>query len=170
MNRLLAAFACVILLNLTACKNHPSREGTMGYPWGDYEYHAYNLDGKQVATGRFHLAPIPDSREFVGRWDISRVGGANEADIGPQTGSGNLTGLRRRDALAIQLNPDMADNNVVLAGVLEGKRLDGTWDHSGFAGPMQRGTFRAWRVEAGTEYLKPELFRWACRDDDAGRD
>ena len=63
--------------------------------------------------------------------------------IGPQVGEGTLVGGMDGPEIWMNLNPEMADNNVFLRGVLSGGDINGQWEFVGFPGVLNRGTFQA---------------------------
>ncbi len=52
--------------------------------------------------------------------------------------TGNLIGEITDDGVRINLNPNMADNNVALSGKITAKVFRGDWSFSGFAGVINR--------------------------------
>jgi hypothetical protein len=49
-------------------------------------------------------------------WRLEAIG--DPGPIGPQTGSGNLSGDSQSETIAINLNPGMMDNKVFRSGVI----------------------------------------------------
>ena len=71
-------------------------------------------------------------------------------EIGPQVGSGTLSGRFVDDNVVVNLNPERTDDNVILTGTLtiQGGPVtwlsyEGTWTWETVAGPRSHGTFRA---------------------------
>ncbi len=112
---------------------------------GNYSYSAYNTSGKLVVKGTLKLQ-YQDSSNISGEWDLSAVSGNGE--IGPQTGKGHLNGGISEGFLAINLNPNYVDNNVILRGKIDNGYYSGEWIYVTFAGPSYHGTFEA-RKKAG---------------------
>jgi hypothetical protein len=86
----------------------------------------------------------------TGEWSLRKYNTEPwPADLGPQEGDGALLGRLIGEELIIDLNPDMADNNVTLVADTGYYSLAGTWHFSTFVGEVNRGTFEANRVELG---------------------
>lgn len=106
-----------------------------------YRYTAWGENGEPVVRGWMHLDKTRGG--VTGEWWLQAVG--NPYPIGPQSGQGRLTGVRRDGHLVLELKPDRRDDNVVLVETGKGRNLSGTWEWSGFAGVRGRGTWRATR-------------------------
>lgn len=120
-------------------KNAP-QPGT--FPLGEYQYTGYDEGGAKVVEGRLSLTAL-DGDKLKGSWELKQIGEPKR--IGPQVGSGDLLGTVSGTEVLIDLNPNMNDNNVNLRGTVEGKRYKGSWNYSGFAGSISKGTFEATR-------------------------
>lgn len=107
-----------------------------------FTYTGYDSSGITVLIGSLELI-VRDSAHVTGNWEFIPLG--NPQRLGPQVGKGKLLGAFFQGSLFIELNPDMVDNNVSLTGSLQGGTYQGTWTWTGFAGPMNRGTFKAVR-------------------------
>jgi hypothetical protein len=114
---------------------------------GTYRYTATDSAGTELLIGQLDLAFHTDST-ISGTWIIDW---APEADqntaVGPQVGEGTLEGLLAADGVVIDLNPNVADDNVFLYGAFdlesEWTGLDGGWGHSTLTGPVAAGYFTA---------------------------
>src|SRR5699024_10249287 len=122
-----------------------------------YQYIAQNPAGDtDAARGRLELRFDNTGEEGItaqitGTWKIDKRSDA--ANMGPQTGEGELRGMIRQDgSVRIDLNPDIADQNVVLTGSFrKGDRslLEGRWTYTRYLGATQAN-------------LKPyKLARWS---------
>ena len=109
-----------------------------------YQYVGYSSDGLVIVRGTLTLSVSPVGR-VVGRWELR---GANPGRIGPQVGRGTLTGSFVDGILSINLNPQNADNNVLLSGRFNRTTYAGRWEWVGFPGVLNAGTFRADRIRA----------------------
>jgi hypothetical protein len=90
------------------------------------------------------LKLIVNDPDISGEWQLIMIG--NIKNAGDQFGSGSLNGLVISDVnYHINLNPQMADNNVFLEGILTGDSLNGSWNWSTFIGITNSGTFTAVR-------------------------
>ena len=128
------------------CSNPVENKDGVYFPGGKYYYSGFDSAGILVSQGWFSIE-YTDSVNFTGTWQIDKL--MPNADIGPQTGSGELIGNLDSLTVSIGLNPDMVDNNVFLRGTyMEQEGLSGEWTYSGFPGILNRGTFKAYRSES----------------------
>ena len=104
-----------------------------------YQYVGYTHDGVAVVRGTLTLS-VSDVGRVVGRWELR---GADPGRIGPQVGRGTLTGNVVNGILFVNLNPQNADNNVLLSGRFSRTEYVGRWEWVGFRGVLNAGTFRA---------------------------
>ncbi|HKC62073.1 MAG TPA: hypothetical protein VKB86_00440 [Pyrinomonadaceae bacterium] len=109
---------------------------------------SYDQKGDKVVEGRLSITSVQTKRiqseeqiQLKGNWQLNKVG--NQERIGDQVGSGNLVGSIIQGKVYINLNPNIADANVLLEGTIEGKRFHGTWSLKGVAGTISQGTFEA---------------------------
>ncbi len=109
---------------------------------GIYRYTAF-LNNSPIVQGFIHLDSLSNGN-VRGRWELNFVGAASN-DVGPQVGTGTFEGTLDGEVLSINLNPEMADNNVFLQGTFQGDTIRGEWNFSGFAGVISQGTFLAER-------------------------
>ena len=108
-----------------------------------YYYTGYNLQRTKIVKG-FMTIVFADSNRISGEWQFEAT--VDPKGIGPQVGAGRLVGGFEGRNLWIGLNPDYADNNVMLSGVSSGTSISGTWQYVGFPGVLAGGTFRAVRL------------------------
>jgi hypothetical protein len=108
------------------------------------QYSAGSAQGAPLLAGSLRIVAHDDST-VTGTWAIDWVVGADtSAPVGPQVGSGTLSGRLSADgSIGLDLNPLFADNNVFLDGVVTTAGLAGTWSWSGIAGPIATGRFDA---------------------------
>ena len=109
-------------------------------PSGAYRYASFDTTGVLLVHGWMTL-DITDSTQVTGEWHFGKIG--NPEDIGPQVGDGELLGSFHQGKLSVELNPNMADNNLRLVGVLTNDRYHGDWVWTSFIGPTSRGVFEA---------------------------
>jgi len=107
---------------------------------GIYQYSGFDTLGVKIITGSFTIEQ-GDSFSISGEWNFNPIG--NLLNIGPQTGQGEYTGTIENNELRINLNPEWADNNVILEGIIDGNTISGNWYYSGYAGILNYGTFTA---------------------------
>jgi uncharacterized lipoprotein YajG len=106
-----------------------------------YTYRANDSSGNPVVEGTFTLVKSGD-KQYTGQWNFKAIG--NPVKIGPQVGEGSLSGqILENGMLAVNLNLNMADNNVYLTGKLEESKYAGEWHWSTFAGVANKGVFEA---------------------------
>ena len=118
-------------------------ESTTGVtPARDFKYTAFDSSGEKIVEGRFNFN-FQDSTSFSfeGEWHFEKVG--NPQNIGPQVGSGSLVANLEGEEIFIDLNPNFADNNVVLTGNYTGNKISGDWTWITFVGETNRGNFEA---------------------------
>lgn len=120
---------------IAGCSDDESTAST-----GQYRYTAF-LNSTLVVEGTIQIDSL-SPQNVTGRWDFHAVGEPTN-DVGPQIGTGNFTGSFDGSALTINLNPEMADNNVTLTGIFNANTIRGEWSFSGFAGVISHGTFMA---------------------------
>jgi len=103
------------------------------------------VEGNPLTEGLLTMPyPLKEGVRFAGSWQAKYVGPINQQDkIGPQINGGKLTGELTDGQIILQLNPNMADNNVRFIGKVNGDRLTGAWEYSGYAGVTNKGTFEA---------------------------
>jgi hypothetical protein len=112
---------------------------------GRLRYTGHSPAGTPVLTGGLELA-FPDDSTVTGTWAIAWLPEVDTTlPVGPQVGSGTLVGRRSGDTLQLQMNPEMADNNVSLTAVPSPTGYTGTWSWSTFAGPRSSGTIAVTR-------------------------
>jgi hypothetical protein len=120
---------------IVGCNDDESSQST-----GPYRYTAF-LNNTPVVEGTIQIDSL-SAQNVSGHWNFHAVGDERN-DIGPQIGSGTFTGSFDGAALNINLNPQMADNNVFLNGTFSGNTIRGEWSFSGFAGVINHDTFMA---------------------------
>jgi hypothetical protein len=135
---ILLLFLIIFLLTLGCSEDSPT-----GLSSNVFKYKAYNSEGKSIISG--FLTIEQDSASYVkGIWHFVPIGNCN--NIGPQIGSGKLVGNRvDGNRLLINLNPNIADNNITLEGEYINGHYEGTWSYYGFPGLINRGTFEAYK-------------------------
>lgn len=111
-------------------------------PEGAFEYQGYDTSGTEIISG-WLIIDLSDSNNLEGNWNLTKIG--NPPNIGPQVGEGNLGGSFKNNYININLNPGIADNNVILSGVTNGNTMEGLWHFSTFVGSINGGAFKATR-------------------------
>jgi len=112
-------------------------------------YLAYDKSENLILQGLLHFTVKEDST-VTGSWEIDWVPGANTSlQVGPQIGSGKLTGHIMDSWLYLDINPGWADNNVILHGTWSEGEMDGAWQWVTFSGPTTYGRFH---LEMNTSY------------------
>ncbi len=140
----------LVMGSVAACGTTPTNPTEDGGLDGRYRYAAYDSAGAQLLSGELVLALQPDS-SVEGTWEFDWVPGADTLRaVGPQVGTGTLTGTFHAGELRADLNPGWADNNVFLVGTMNTMgplpRIVGTWGHSTFIGQVAWGFFDAERL------------------------
>jgi len=121
------------------CKN-VSETILFDVPDGTYAYFSYDSSSTLVAKGWFKFEH-EDSANIKGIWEIKKVG--NPGNIGPQDGEGELVGMISDTSVSINLHPNFADNNIILAGKIDNKYIYGKWHWATFAGITNWGSFNS---------------------------
>ena len=109
-------------------------------PTGSYSYTSFDTLGTVLVTGWFKFEFI-DTLQIEGSWHLERFG--IQDNIGPQVGNGELAGTVNNSSISINLNPQIADNNVFLDGTIKNNNIEGKWYWSTFAGAANWGIFTA---------------------------
>jgi hypothetical protein len=105
-----------------------------------YDYIGYDINGIKTIEGILTIEQ-GDSTDISCNWDFSAIG--NPQNIGPQIGKGTGTGFIDDISFYANLNPNYADNNVMLVGTIDGNTIQGEWTFAGFPGVINSGTFVA---------------------------
>lgn len=121
------------LLIFNACEEERARDKP-------YQYIAYYGKSLRVcAEGTIEFTIEPDS-SLTGTWTIKAADGFTQNEIGPQVGSGKLSGSIKNHQFYVNLNPGWSDNNVTL-NAYYGDEIRGGWYWSTFAGAKSSGGF-----------------------------
>lgn len=107
-----------------------------------YLYKAYNSKGELAVSGTMKTTVV-EASSVAGTWSFVAV--LPSEKVGPQTGTGTLTGSIQKSSISINLNPGWADNNVFLQGTVSSDSITGRWMWSTFIGPTAEGSFIATR-------------------------
>ena len=107
-----------------------------------FNYNGFDSLGVRINTDELKL--IANGLDITGEWHLTMIG--NVQNAGNQFSAGSLSGFVTDNVnYNINLNPQMADNNVFLEGVLAGDSINGNWNWSTFIGITNSGTFTAVR-------------------------
>jgi hypothetical protein len=101
-------------------------------PAGAFQYTGYDETGRVIETGWLTIV-VRDSNTVSGRWQLVAEG------------NGELRGSISNGRIAVDLHPEMADNNFLLNGSVERKTFRGNWEKIGVVGVMASGTFIAYQ-------------------------
>lgn len=140
----ISAILVVLLVMLAGCADTGDRSTNSLKKGADtFQYIARDSGGSIVVTGSMSIL-FAETGEISGTWTLEQKG-SPDGKIGPQVGTGKLTGRKKDAGVFINLNPEWADNNVFLDGKMEGNRIVGKWNWSTFAGSTSGGAFEATR-------------------------
>ncbi len=128
----------LLLIMFAHCDKNPFADDDP--PKGAFSYTGYDSANAKIVTGWIKVSLV-DSTELTGEWELKKVG--QSENIGPQVGSGKLSGLLTDSVAQINLNPDWIDNNVFLLFDWDAENIDGTWQYVGFPGVLNHGSFSA---------------------------
>ena len=140
------AVGLVLIAACSAGASGPQGESRPSWKVGsnhaDYAVARDSAPGTWLLRGSWDFEIGADSA-ISGTWRAHWLVADTLAQIGPQVGSGVLSGrLQSHGALSIDLNPNLVDNNVwVRVGPTE-RGAEATWVWSTFAGPWTGGPFR----------------------------
>jgi len=133
-------FLASIVLGTAACSDASE---AFEFSDGTLRYEATTTVGLPLLEGELRLR-YPTDSTVAGTWSIRRLPGADPSlEVGPQVGTGTLIGIRDGHTLNLDLNPNWADNNVMLTGEAAAGALRGRWTWSAFTGPRASGRFTA---------------------------
>ena len=127
------------LLIFNRCKQ-ASETVVFDVPQGSYAYFGYDTSSTLVAKGWFKYE-YEDSVNIKGHWKFKKIG--NPGNIGPQDGEGELVGMISDTSVSINLQPNFADNNIILVGKFDNKYIYGNWQWVTFAGITNSGKFNS---------------------------
>jgi len=130
------------LLLLGSCQRSLKEPLLPTIPAGSFQYTGFDSTGKTVVTGWICFS-FKDSILISGKWNLQKSG--TILQLGPQTGSGILTGRIQHGKITINLNPNQIDNNVYLFGDYHPQQFSGKWSYSGYPGIVNSGSFQAVR-------------------------
>ena len=123
-----------------------SRDEVLVVP-AQWNYTTRDDAGHDLTKGSFTMPlSLKQGERFAGSWQARYVGPIDkQSSIGPQVNGGRLSGELNNDAqIMIELNPNMADNNVRLLGKIDRDgHMTGTWTYTNFTGLANHGSFEA---------------------------
>src|SRR4051812_26894151 len=118
---LLFTLSCYALACSTSNSAPKTTEQNASTLIGDYHYVSYDQKGERVVEGTLSITSVERKRissdevtQVKGKWQLQKVG--KQERIGLQEGSGELIGSINEGELSIDLNPNIADANVLLRG------------------------------------------------------
>ena len=111
-----------------------------------YQYIAYYGTSLRVCAKGTIEFTIENDSTLVGTWSIEANDGFTQNEIGPQVGSGKLTGQIKNDQFYVNLNPGWSNNNIFLNGYY-GDVTHGWWSWSTFNGARSSGSFNLKKSE-----------------------
>jgi hypothetical protein len=139
--KLIHIFTLIIILSLSLyfCDKDDSING-IKIPEGAYGYTGFDSTGVKIVTGWIKIV-FEDSIHLSGEWELDKIG--DPQNIGPQVGSGKLLGSYDKSQIYCDLNPGYVDNNLILKGDYDDRKIAGEWNYVGFPGVINQGTFKA---------------------------
>ena len=136
MNKYYTIFIAICVLFNLKCNDF---EGTL-FRKVTYDYIGFDSLGDTIITGWLKLN-LSDTTKIIGEWHFKSIN--NSKDIGQQTGDGKLMGEKNGSIIGIDLNPWIADNNVVLYGKMNNNEYFGKWEWQTLSGVANKGYFKA---------------------------
>jgi len=129
----------LLLFIINGCKQ-ASDSVFFDVPPGSYAYFGYDTSSTLVAKGWFKFE-YEDSENIKGKWKLRKMG--DPGNIGPQDGEGELVGMVSDTSVNINLQPNFADNNIILTGKIDNKYIYGKWQWVTFTGITNWGNFNS---------------------------
>jgi hypothetical protein len=115
------------------------RRGGPTQPWQSGSF--------RMARGTLHLSDSTTSRSIIpSRIDVAFDSLLNRPMSCYEPRPTTTAVERNGDTVSLHFTPNAADCGFSASGTLRGDSLIGTWDESGFAGPMVIGRFRMFRA------------------------
>jgi hypothetical protein len=114
-----------------------------------YHYKGFDTNGNVLVEGVITLR-VDESIQVKGEWKLQVLDRNKLKELGPQDGSGKITGQLKGDTIFLNLSPEEFENNVFLDGrVTKGDifKITGKWGYYGFAGKLNEGNFEMVRKE-----------------------
>jgi hypothetical protein len=100
----------------------------------------YDDAGNSVATARLSLPhDAGQVKDFTGTWRLLSSAPRFPKD---STSSGRYAGHGQDSRVSIDLNPGVADNNVILKGNIQERKFSGSWMRASVAGAKPMGAFQ----------------------------
>ena len=138
--KLFAGFVFIVFCIFSFhCKN-AGESVLFDVPPGSYAYFGYDSSSTLVAKGWYKFE-YEDSVNISGNWKLTKIG--DPGNIGPQDGEGQLVGSITDTSIHINLQPNFADNNIILVGKFDNKYIYGNWQWATFAGITNWGSFNS---------------------------
>ena len=114
-----------------------------------YDYKGFDTNGTVLVKGVVTLR-FDDSVQVKGNWTLKILDKNKLKELGPQDGSGKVTGQTKGDTIFLNFNPDLYDNNIYLDGKVSTAnifRITGKWGYYGFVGKVNEGNFEMVRKD-----------------------
>ena len=138
MYRIIFIFLILVLIFI-GCRQ-ASETVVFDVPPGSYAYFGYDTSSTLVAKGWF-MFEYEDSEHIKGKWELRKMG--NLENIGPQDGGGQLVSIVSDTLVSMNLQPNFADNNIILIGKIDNKYIYGKWQWITFSGITNWGNFNS---------------------------
>ncbi|NOZ62452.1 MAG: hypothetical protein GXO74_12315 [Calditrichaeota bacterium] len=127
----------ITVLIFVFCKLNPFQSGDESRV---FNYSAFDSTAVKVVQGWMKLK-VDAKNKVSGEWHFEKI--TNDANAGPQNGSGELVGQIEKNVFSLNLNPNMVDNNVFLRADWNEEKMEGVWQFVGFPGVINQGKFIA---------------------------
>ena len=109
-----------------------------------YDYKGFDTNGNLLVAGVITLR-VDETNQVKGDWELRVLAKDRAKELGPQDGSGKLTGQIKGDSISLNLNPDVFGDNIYLEGKVSKAdifRITGKWGHYGYyEGKLSEGNF-----------------------------
>lgn len=115
-----------------------------------YNYKGFDTNGVLLVEGVITLR-VDETNKVQGEWKLQVLDKEKLKDLGPQDGSGKITGHLKEDRIFLNLNPAVFGDNIYLDGKITRAnifKINGKWGRYGYyAGKLIDGNFEMTRKE-----------------------
>jgi hypothetical protein len=115
-----------------------------------YQYKGFDTNGNLLVEGTITLR-VDETIQVKGEWKLQVRDRSKLKELGPQDGSGKITGQLKGDSIFLNLSPEEFENNIFLDGRVTKSdifKITGKWGYYGYVGKLNEGNFEMVRKEA----------------------
>ena len=138
-----ALATCLLIASCFGSLEEVIPEGPELQPSTAFTYNGWNFSGSPILSGTLTITGV-DSSQFVGVWEIHWAPGADTSIVvGPQVGSGSLTGEIVDGRAYLTLTRGDSSGAVTLNGIPDDLGWHGRWGYVRPSGLRTGGSFVA---------------------------